>query len=638
MADYEQYSREELIRRIKELEEQLKMQDSSKPVKSREFKESHSLEILDILPDMLSVFDRNYNYVALASSEATVHVGGSGEKLQGKNLTEILPPDAYIPVKANFDKVLSTWKPSIGYHNLYVNGEVENFENRVIPLNDNKHILCICRNITDRVKAQNKLEMVTSAVNNSVEEIYAVRTDGTIEFANKQFIKHYDLDRGVHDYKIYDVLPEKDEQTWIEFVKEVRASKGTYNKSFLHRIHNGKTFSQEISAFILKDNTGKEIVWFIGRDITERIKQEKKIQELNQLMETILNNIPVYLFVKDTGDDFRYLYWNKEFAQVSHIPTEAVIGKTDAEIFPDSSNADKFRQDDLELLKNKKTIDFIEDYITATQEKRTVHTIKTLVPLEGKQPLLIGISWDITEQKKTEEELIQARIKAEESDKLKSAFLANMSHEIRTPLNAIVGFSKLMAETIELEDRQQYAEIIDKNTDLLLQLINDILDLSKIEAGMLKFEEKRVSLNELCQGIYDTFLPRIPKEVQLVYTPHSCDIITMTDSNRLAQILSNLLSNAGKFTKTGEIRFGYQLSESQIEFYVRDTGMGIAPENISKIFNRFIKLNSFIQGTGLGLPICRMIVENLGGKIAVTSTLGKGTEFRFTIPWKPAPR
>ena len=636
MSNYEQYSKEELISRIEELEKLLKLQDSNQPLNFSEFKRVHGSKILDNLPDMLSVFDRNYNYIALASSEETVHVGGSSDNLIGKNLLDILPPDAYKLVKENFDRVMDTGEPSIGFHNLYVDGELENFENRVIPLDNNKNLLCICRNITDQVKIQTQLQMVTSAVNNSVEEIYAVNTNGSFVFANKQFRNHHHITGELEKIKIYHIYQDQDENQWKAFVQELKDAGGAFNYTTNHINREGEKRALEISAFMLKDNIGQEIIWTIGRDITERIEQDNKIRELNQLMETILNNIPVYLFVKDTGDDFRYLYWNKEFERVSRIPASSVIGRTDAEIFPEKKDAQKFREDDLEILKNNRTVDFEEDYITAIGEKRIVHTIKTLVPLKGKQPLLIGFSWDITEQKHIEQELIKSRIKAEESDKLKSAFLANMSHEIRTPLNAIVGFSKLMAETENQDERMQYAEIVDKNTDLLLQLINDILDLSKIEAGMLEFKEKTASLNELCQGIYETFLPRMPQGVKLVYNKNPEDVITQTDGNRVAQVLTNLLNNAQKFTRSGEISFGYIKKENQIEFFVKDTGMGIAPENIGKIFNRFIKLNSFIQGTGLGLPICRMILENMGGEIHVQSTLNQGTEFVFMLPWKPA--
>lgn len=469
MSNYENYTIEQLIQRIAELENQLQHAEQNQSCLAgqaipTQFKEEHGREILDILPDMLSIFDYDYNFVALASSENTVHVGGSSANLLGKNLKDILPADAYEPVKKNFDNVISTGQASIGYHNLYVDGQYENFENRVIPL-DSRHILCICRNITDRIKAQTQLQMITSAVNNSLEEIYAANTEGKLVFANKQFITHYAQGKEILQCQISDILPTEEGITWDRYVEDIRNAGGSLNHTECRKIHHKNVFL-EVSAYILKNNREEEIVWSIARDITERLAQEKKIHELNQLMDTILNNIPVYLFVKDCGNDFRYLYWNKEFERMSHIPGIFAIGKTDAEIFPDADNITKFQEDDRYLLQEKKTLDFEEDYITATGEKRSVHTIKTLVERENQEPLLIGISWDITEQKKTEQELIEARNKAEEADKLKSAFLANMSHEIRTPLNAIVGFAQLMAETEDKEDQLQYSGIINKNTEV----------------------------------------------------------------------------------------------------------------------------------------------------------------------------
>lgn len=639
MVSYEQYSKEELIRKIEELEQRIDSLTVSSPSRNklpdsaelRDFKTERGKDILDTLPDMLSIFDKNYNFIALVSSEKTVHVGGSSDNLIGKNLIDILPPDAYKPVKANFDKVIKTGQASVGFHNLYVEGALEHFENRVIPLDD-QYLLCICRNISQRIQAQNQLEMVTSAVNNSVEEIYAVHPDGTLLFANKQFLKNYRLREEIGRYKIYDIYRECCSAEWESFLKRLRAAGGFLNYTCTHCQADNRTVPQEISSYILLDNLGNEIIWNIVRDMAERVQQENKIRELNQLLETILNNIPLYLFVKDSGNDFRYLYWNKTFEEISRIPASRVIGKTDEEIFPNPEDAKKFRKDDLHLLEKKEKIDFEENYITATGEKRIVHTIKTLVTPAGKQPLIIGISWDITDQKMTERELIEARNKAEESDKLKSAFLANMSHEIRTPLNAIVGFSKLMAETENSRDQAQYYDIISRNTDLLLQLINDILDLSKIEAGILEFVKKPVELKSLCRNLYDIHLPRTPKNVRLLLEEELPEITVISDANRLAQVLSNLLTNAQKFTSQGKISFGYKKKGNMIEFYVKDSGIGIAPANLGKIFDRFIKLDNFVQGTGLGLPICQMIVNNLGGRMWVESQPQQGSVFHFTVP------
>ena len=245
---------------------------------------------------------------------------------------------------------------------------------------------------------------------------------------------------------------------------------------------------------------------------------------------------------------------------------------------------------------------------------------------------IIGINYDITELKETEAELIQARDKAEMMDRLKSAFLANMSHEIRTPLNAIVGFSDLLVETEELSERQEYIKIVRENNDLLLQLISDILDLSKIEAGTFEFTSGDVDVNLLCEDIVRSMGVKAKEEVELVFDDHLPVCHVISDRNRIHQVISNFVNNAMKFTSEGSIHVGYKLKDGELEFYVEDTGIGIEKEQLPHIFERFVKLNSFVHGTGLGLSICQSIVEQLGGRIGVDSEKGKGSRFWFTIP------
>lgn len=246
---------------------------------------------------------------------------------------------------------------------------------------------------------------------------------------------------------------------------------------------------------------------------------------------------------------------------------------------------------------------------------------------------LIGINYDITELKEIEEKLIEAKEKAEEADRLKSAFLANMSHEIRTPLNAIVGFSGLLMETEDLEERQQYMDIVEENNDLLLQLISDILDLSKIEAGTFEFTRSEVNVNLLCEDIVRSMQMKVSENVELVFDPHPAECYIISDRNRLHQLISNFVNNATKFTSEGYIRVGYNYAdENHLRFYVSDTGIGIEEEHRVQIFDRFVKLNSFVHGTGLGLSICRSIIEQLGGEIGVESEVGKGSCFWFVLP------
>jgi len=231
-----------------------------------------------------------------------------------------------------------------------------------------------------------------------------------------------------------------------------------------------------------------------------------------------------------------------------------------------------------------------------------------------------------------EQELIDAKERAEESDKLKSAFIANMSHEIRTPLNAIVGFSKIIAETQDPEERKSYYTIVETNNGRLLGLINEILDLSKIESGIMEFDLEPTNLASLCRDILQTLNLRCQSGVKLLFEDSDPDLIINTDKNRLSQVLNNLIGNAIKFTKKGSIRFGYHLKDNFLEFTVTDTGSGISPDKIHTVFDRFIKGDNFTQGTGLGLPICKSIIEKMGGAISVESVYGEGARFMFTIP------
>ena len=245
---------------------------------------------------------------------------------------------------------------------------------------------------------------------------------------------------------------------------------------------------------------------------------------------------------------------------------------------------------------------------------------------------MLCINFDITQLKETEQMLIKAKEKAEEADRLKSAFLANMSHEIRTPLNAIVGFSSMLEEAEDQEEKHQYITIIEDNNKLLLQLISDILDLSKIEAGTFDIIPERVNAKQLCNDLFQAMQMKTSPQVELRLKDNLPELTFTSDKNRLYQVLLNFVTNALKFTSEGNITIDYQIDGNEVKFSVQDTGMGIEPEKQEAIFTRFVKLNSFIPGTGLGLSICQSIVTQLGGKIGVESEPGRGACFWFTHP------
>ena len=248
---------------------------------------------------------------------------------------------------------------------------------------------------------------------------------------------------------------------------------------------------------------------------------------------------------------------------------------------------------------------------------------------------------DITQLKQAEKELTLAKEKAENADISKSAFLANMSHEIRTPLNAITGFAEILASANTEEEKAQYQEIIKMNADLLLQLVNDILDMSKIEAGTLEFVYTKVDINLLLSDLQQLFQMRVNEaggNIQIIAEPGLPSCTIETDRNRVAQVLSNFTTNAIKFTQEGNVRIGYKARDTELYFYVTDTGTGIPADKLPEVFGRFVKLNKEKKGTGLGLSISKTIVNKLEGQIGAASVEGKGSPFWFTIPYRTCGR
>lgn len=600
---------------------------------NQSFKEKYAVRILESLPDMLTVFNHEGTGIGVVSSEETNHVGVPNSAFAGMHMRDMIPEEAYHNVYNNLQKVIATGKGSTAHHELDVNGAHHYYENRIFPL-DEEYVLIMCRDISERVVTQKNLEVFKRVLDKVSDSILAASTDGTLVYANKQFIEEYGVKGELGVQKVYDLpVSLHTKEIFEKRVQEIRDNGGNmgYHARYT-RVGEVKERVHQVSTFIMEDGQ-EEIVWFFTQDITDVIKNRDELRELNYLLDAILNNIPVYMFVKDPEDDFRYLYWNKALANHSKIPASRALGRTDFEIFPERSDAEKFHQDDLELMRTGERLEMQETYVTAAGETRIVQTLKTHIPLVGRVPLIIGISWDITNVQNIEQELIQARIKAEQSDRLKSAFLANMSHEIRTPLNAIVGFSRLMTTTDNREDEKLYSEIINQNSDVLLQLINDILDLSKIEAGTFEYIKQPMDLGEMCRNVYEIHKGRVQERVTLTLDNENDSLMINEDKNRILQLITNLITNAIKFTYEGEIHFGFKLKKDYIDFYVKDTGIGISEEKLSHIFGRFVKLNSFVQGTGLGLAICQMIVEKMGGAITVESELHEGSTFRFTIPY-----
>ena len=372
----------------------------------------------------------------------------------------------------------------------------------------------------------------------------------------------------------------------------------------------------------------------INADKTETTVAYNKIQEFEEFFELVGDYAKVGYahFNILSGHGYAQKSWYRNVGEADETPLSDIFG-TYRHFHPDDrALLIRFLDDARKGLTTKLSK---EMRVLREDDTYTWTHVNLLVKKYAPQDRIIeiiSINYDITELKRTEEMLVKARDKAEASDRLKSAFLANMSHEIRTPLNAIVGFSSLLTSTESAAEKELYNSLIGHNNKLLLNLINDVIDLSKIESGYLELRPDWVNLTELLDESVAEYAHQVPSGVELLTNYPAHDSLVELDKLRIKQILSNFLSNALKNTTTGHVEIFYEVDHQSVRIGVKDTGRGIPQNMLEKIFERFEKLDSFAQGAGLGLPICKLIVEKMNGRILVDSQLGIGTTFIIELP------
>ena len=372
----------------------------------------------------------------------------------------------------------------------------------------------------------------------------------------------------------------------------------------------------------------------INADKTETTVAYNKIQEFEEFFELVGDYAKVGYahFNVLSGHGYAQKSWYRNVGEADETPLSDIFG-TYRHFHPDDrALLIRFLDDARKGLTTKlsKEMRVLREDGTYTWTHVNL-LVKKYAP-QDRIIEIISINYDITELKRTEEMLVKARDKAEASDRLKSAFLANMSHEIRTPLNAIVGFSSLLTSTENAAEKELYNSLIGHNNKLLLNLINDVIDLSKIESGYLELRPDWVNLTELLDESVAEYAHQVPSGVELLTNYPAHDSLVELDRLRIKQILSNFLSNALKNTTTGHVEVFYEVDHQSVRIGVKDTGRGIPQNMLEKIFERFEKLDSFAQGAGLGLPICKLIVEKMNGRILVDSQLGIGTTFIIELP------
>lgn len=517
------------------------------------------------------------------------------------------------------------------------------------------------QDITLRKKSELELQTNNSLLNATMEStadgILVVDLQGRIVDYNERFLRIWNFDfETLKDGKIKNlVAPEnkdfimkhitsrlEDPQAFIKKVQELYKKPREDSFDTL-RFKDGRIIERYSIPQVINNNpVGR--VWSF-RDVSERKKAEKEIINIAQRLKISTESAKIGIWDYNIQDNI--LIWDKRMYELYGIKEENFEGAYEAwkkGVHPDDiESSDKEVQDAIAGEKEFHTqfrvvwpdgqIRFIEAHALVIRDPN------------GEPKSMIGANWDITDQKEAEEDLIKAKNKAEESDRLKSAFLSNMSHEIRTPMNGILGFADLLAESdYSFDDRKKYIEIIRKNGRRLLDTINDIVDVSRIEAGEVQININETNIHEIYDDTLTLLLPEAKiKNIELVSLktlPHN-EIIIQTDKEKLFGIMVNLVKNAIKFTDKGKITMGYRKENDFIKFFVKDTGVGIAKEKQELIFKRFISADNSItrhfEGSGLGLSITKAYVEMLGGKIWVKSEEGSGSVFYFTIPYKSKP-
>lgn len=494
------------------------------------------------------------------------------------------------------------------------------------------------QNITDIQHRRNDINTLTHAINNAKESIFAARPDGTIIFANRRFLYNHGISENedISQLKIYNVAADMPTQeAWNERCKDVIHG-GSSNFVAHHPSKiNRDILAYEGTMYNVTNDSGEESYWSFAHDISERIRYEAQIKRLNQIMDTTINNLPAGIVVKEINNDFRYIYRNRE-AYNRDLYKNDPVGKNDFDFYPPIV-AEKKRQEDIQVATSGKGMHW-----TVEGKDRNGNLIildKRKIRVDGDElssPIIVSIEWDVTELEMMKRELLSSKEKAEMSDSLKSAFLANMSHEIRTPLNSIVGFSDVLAMGGSTEDEQQsYYQIIKTNSDLLLRLINDILDLSRLEANRVTLTWEECDVVQLCsQVVASVSFSRQSSDNQFLFSTSFETFRMVTDVQRMQQVIINLLSNADKFTKRGKITLDFSVNEEKqmAIFSVTDTGCGIPKEKQGLVFERFEKLNEYAQGTGLGLSICKLIVHKWRGSIWIDPDYTGGARFVFSHP------
>lgn len=586
--------------------------------------------LLDMTAGTLLLLDKNAVCIDIMSPNDSAWFLQE-DTLKGKNLFKLIPPSTYKEIAPNFKEVLEKGIISSQNYEMMLRGQTYYFNFTMQPYKD--MVLCQYRDTTQKSLEQKEL----AKRNKEMTEIQEIAMIGRwvynsdlkyLRYTGHGGVMEHDgiIDLDLATYSSY-VLPDdrKDFNAWC-----LENMQGNIGETINFRIRfNNKVFYMKARTLNYeKLSNGGFIAEGYAHNVTE-IQQSRN--DINLLTHAVDNAVEYIVSVNMEGN---LVFGNRMFRKSMNIPYQEDI--THIKIWDIYSIVD-----DQNMWKR------ITQMVKEGNMEQGFIMLKPLPFFPEVLAIEANAFWvtddsgietiwffgrDITDNIEAAKKLKAAKEKAENSERLKSAFLANMSHEIRTPLNAIVGFSRLVAEVESPEDKAEFCRIIEENNERLLHLINELLDLSKIEANMIQLKSESINMHTLCTEVYNRFNLQSTSEIQLINETKNINLYAFADKNRTIQVISNLIDNALKFTEQGNIRFGCYPKGDQIEIYVSDTGIGIPKDKIASIFDRFVKANENMYGTGLGLSISKMLVEKMNGKISVQSVLGKGTTFKFTLP------
>jgi PAS domain S-box-containing protein len=592
--------------------------------------------ILKYANDIIYLLDKDFVIIEI-NDKALETFQYKREELIGQTIKVLLPSDV-IDGLNNDVKILN----EVGYstfetEQIRKDGSVLPIEvsARMVDIEGIKYYQAICRDITERKHAEETLRESEERFRKIFEEspfcMVMSGKDMCFIRANSAFcnmIGYTEDELMGLTFKSF-THPDHISNDEVSLLRLVAREIPVYHTEKRYIRKDGQVIWGSTTVSIIHNSKGEiQLFLVMVEDITSRKIAEEELEKSISLMKATLESTADGILVVDSGG--KIVQYNKKFAEMWQIPEEVLKTMEDEAALQYVLGQLKYPDDFIDKVKHLlefKDGRFFERY---SQPQR----------IGGRTAGRVWSFRDITARKNVEAALIAAKEKAEESDRLKTAFLHNVSHEIRTPMNAILGFSTLLSEPgLSETDRSQFTEIIFQSGNQLLSIINDIVDLATIETGQVKINLKEISLYATLKELSEQFSYKEKAgKISLSLKTHLKEAKIVTDSTKLVQIFSNLINNAFKFTQKGKISFGYDLKDDFVEFFVKDTGIGISPEHQSRIFDRFYQVDNAISrqytGTGLGLSICKAYVELLGGKIWLMSSPGKGTEFYFTLPLK----